>query len=177
MKNRMMTGFTAGFVVGTLWALMLVQFTAVRETGRSGDEARGAARAEWKRVGPFSGWVWLGEREAAVLVDGRWYGLEGVNGRSVERLLAAAAEAFGPGEARKRVAEDLYEVLTVAEGHAPGDAVDLTLTHPETGERVTLRDVAMTRDKRQSARWARWKETEGVPRPPGGAFDFMERRG
>jgi hypothetical protein len=105
-----------------------------------------AAANEFRRVSPFTGLKYDGDA-ITVEVDGVWYGLLRVQSVTTARLVGFAKEKY-QDRWRKRIAEDLFEVLTDI-GARPGDTVDLVLKDLGTGRPVERKGVTMTAEKRK----------------------------
>lgn len=154
-KWTMVTGVL--LVLAMVYVAGLATPELLREIGNEFDGG-----SEWARVGAFEGIEWRGDTPI-VLVDDRWYALEQIHGRDIAEVLAHS-EAVFEERGRKRVSEDLHEVL-LSMG-LPGRTLDATLRDLSTGEVVTRCGMVMDHDTRQRAKYGDWQEREDVPRPP-----------
>jgi RNA polymerase sigma factor (sigma-70 family) len=106
------------------------------------------------RVSPFSGLRFRGE-VIEVELEGRWYRLAATSGVATPKMIAFAKGEYDT-RWRKRIAEDLVEVLTGL-GVRPADKVDLVLEGLADGARTERRGVPLTEENRK--RVARtWEE-------------------
>jgi hypothetical protein len=108
--------------------------------------AAAALAGGYDKLSPFTGVRFEGD-SPRVEFEGEWYVPVSIDGRSVAEILAFARKRW-PNKWRKRFAEDIVEVLTEM-GKAPGRKVDLVLARPDSGEKVTRRQVKMTEDNRR----------------------------
>ncbi|MGA2229330.1 MAG: hypothetical protein ABSH22_00245 [Tepidisphaeraceae bacterium] len=95
----------------------------------------------------FSGVRWNGD-VTEVEVNGRWYELVAVDDQPVDKIIAYAKETFRE-RWQKRLAEDLDTVMT-GMNHPLGSAVDLQLQNLNTHEAVTMNQVPLTPENRNS---------------------------
>jgi RNA polymerase sigma factor (sigma-70 family) len=125
--------------------------SAAPAAARSAAPAR-AAR-DFRRLSPFTGLKYV-SGGINVELDGRWYQLLGVTGTATDRLIAFSQEKYGD-RWKKRIAEDLFEVLTDL-GARPAATVDLTLRDLTTNHTHERKAVPMTEANRR-----RLKDTWG----------------
>lgn len=111
----------------------------------------------YARTAPWSGVRWRGETPI-VLIDGRWWQLESIEGLRADLVVAFCKQTTNDTWA-KRFCEDLVEVLTRMLGHAPGATVSLVLVDPDTRETKTMERVEMSEAKRQEI----WRKRYGSP--------------
>jgi len=102
-----------------------------------------------EKLAPYSGVRWAGDTPE-VLVTGDWYVLASVNGVSADDLCDYSQKTW-PDKWRKRIAEDLALVMD-GMGKKPLSIVYLDLVELESGKKKRIRDVAMTKEKRDRAR-------------------------
>ena len=147
-----------------LGGLLIAAFVAgLLAAGPLEDVVDQVSGPRWARVGAFSGFEWSGD-DAFVLHDGAWRRLEAINGRPVAELLDKAAVRFGEHSAKKRVREDLYEVLQALGERT--DAIDARLVNPGTDAVVELTSLPLDAEKRDYAHGRVWRKDGAVPAPP-----------
>ena len=101
----------------------------------------------YARVAPYSGVRWENE-QPIVRVQDKWSELVSINGIPIDQVLEFANKEYGE-KARKRIAEDLVQVLSTM-GHAPEWHVTLGLK-TQDGEVEQLK-IRMTEENRKLLR-------------------------
>jgi serine/threonine protein kinase len=110
------------------------------------------------KVSPFEGLRWR-QHKPQVLVEGKWYELEEVQGIRTGLLLEYCKQTSAPRDWRKRFAEDFGEVLhLLLESDLPSQ-VSLHLRDPQTRESRRLDEVELSSEKRQVI----WSQRQGSP--------------
>jgi RNA polymerase sigma factor (sigma-70 family) len=124
------------------------------------------------RLAPFTGVRWRGDIPE-VEVGGVWSGLQSIDRVPTARIVAFAKDHYAsrPDLWRKRIAEDLVDVLT-AMGNPPHRVVALGLESLASGAVSTVR-AEMTRENRLQV-LRRNIESAG-PRPDAGAPTLVDR--
>jgi len=135
-KERIMAGWIVGgvgfIVAGAIGATVL------------------DTKSDWRKVAPYTGLRIAQDGDIEVRHQGTWWTLDAIDGVTAKELASAAEETFGGDLVEKRLAEDIYEVLTAA-GHGPGHEVMLSVSSIETGEKVIFDGVEMTEDNRRAS--------------------------
>lgn len=98
------------------------------------------------KVAPWTGVRWKDD-QPIVQVEGRWAPLVSIDGIAIDRIIEFATEEYGE-KARKRVAEDLVEVLATM-GHDPDWDVKLGIATETDNKTLT---VLMTEENRDQLR-------------------------
>ena len=104
-------------------------------------------------VSPFDGVRW-DEKYPEVKVGETWYELSAINDLPAKEIVDFCIVRY-EDKWQKRFEEDLVRVMREM-GKVPGESVDLTVTAIGGGDEKVLRDVAMTREKRQEL----WRSME-----------------
>ncbi len=121
---------------------------------------------DYDKIAPYSAVRWDGEIPE-VLVAGEWYVLSSVNGVTTKDLCDYSQKTW-PGQWRRRLSEDLVEVMDGL-GKKPPSVVYLDLVELETGKNKRIRDVAMTEEKRDRARtFGRGSRSGWIKKPKAG---------
>jgi hypothetical protein len=109
----------------------------------AGAAAPGQAGLAPRRTAPFAGLVWRGER-ASVLVEGGWADLLAIDGQPLAAVIAHARQSYPapPDLWRKRIAEDIVEVLT-GMGRPPAAQVALQIQRPGQAEETVLAGMTL----------------------------------
>ena len=136
------------------------------------------SRQGYPRVSPFEGLHWDG-RTPVVLVRGTWYRPVQIGATPIEKVLDYCEREFGE-RAKKRFREDLIQVLDGVGARPTSDRIDLVLAEVDTGKRVVLRNVRMTRANRAQLRRGAIAGADlpgrgrGVPNPTRAGTDFAK---
>jgi hypothetical protein len=122
------------------------------------DFRRPYASTEWTRLAPYTEIDWdLPADNPYILVDGQWYELKAIAGIPIEEVQAVALREYQSWPlAEKRIAEDIYDVLT-AMGVDNPTKVSMIVQRIESGEIVELSDVPMTAENRQRVYRSRYE--------------------
>ena len=125
--------------------------------------ARLHAQTDYPKLAPYSKISWEKE-QPTVEIEGKAFRLIAINDTPVADIVIYCKRRYRE-QWQRRFNEDLVEVLSRI-GKAPGDTVNLTLETVEHGQKVTLKDVAMTAANRRAIRQARRdKVAEDEPLP------------
>ncbi len=99
---------------------------------------------EYAKVAPFTDVRWQ-NGSPSVLVEQRWSPVVSIDGIPIDRIVEFAKQRYG-GDARKRFAEDLVEVLS-SMGHDPEWEVTLGLQAADQVECIKVRMTAKNRNR------------------------------
>ena len=113
---------------------------------RQEDSNEDIGAAGFPMLSPFNAVRWRGT-VPEVMVDEKWETLIAINGIPVPKMVDYCKEAYEE-KWKKRFEEDLVEVLFEM-GQRPGRSVDLTLADLDGKNERMMKEVVMTREKRQ----------------------------
>ncbi|HZW08760.1 MAG TPA: hypothetical protein VFF69_02555 [Phycisphaerales bacterium] len=131
-----------------------------------------AAHITSGQVSPFEDVEWRDGQPPRVMLDGRWWEPVSIGGVPYETLLARARERYADeAMVRKRLDEDLPEVLGLCGVTVKGNRLGLRLRPAEGGEVVTIESAEMTEANRQRL-WA--KRVAASAFDPAGLLQWAE---
>ena len=134
-------------VAATAGVLAALAFGPLGPSGSNDGPDRRLRHDDYPRLSPFENFRWRGD-QPEVVVGGRWYRPEAIDGIAIDDILQGAERLHGP-RWRKRFVEDLVELMDRL-GHPLDSAVDLRLRPVDGKDTLTIRDVPMTRENRRA---------------------------